>query len=160
MWTNTCIHVSKYILVQQQSIFQYSILFNLSQYQQYLRESHSVSKVRRILNRNSSTVRAWNCWRKKKKRKYLGGPGTCSPGKFLKVETKICAICGILEENLKKSSSLKFILIFKKVCLSIFFPWKIFCSAIFDFHFRENPCFRVEFLGLNYLLYQKCQKSK
>ena len=30
------------------------------------------------------------------------------PGKILKVETKICAIWGILEANLKKSSTLKF----------------------------------------------------
>ena len=32
-----------------------------------------------------------------------GGPVACSPGKILKVETKICANGGILEANLKKS---------------------------------------------------------
>ena len=66
------------------------------------------------------------------------------PRKILKVQTKICAVWGILEANLKKSSTLKFImnisfltsicihrsitLIFtgKKVCLSIFFPTEIF----------------------------------
>ena len=78
-----------------------------------------------------------------KKRKYLGGGGGGGgdgmlPRKILKVETKICAVWGILEANLKKSSTLKFImnisfqtsiciyrsiiLIFtgKKVCLRIF----------------------------------------
>ena len=68
------------------------------------------------------------------------------PRKILKVETKICAVRGILEAILKKSSTLKFItnisfltsicihrsiiLIFigKKVCLSIFFQRKIFLS--------------------------------
>ena len=65
-----------------------------------------------------------------------------SPRKILKVETKICAVWGILEANSKKSSTLKFIMNFltlicihrsiilifigKKVCLSIFFQWKIF----------------------------------
>ena len=32
------------------------------------------------------------------------------PRKILKVETKICAVLGILEANLKKSSTLKFIM--------------------------------------------------
>ena len=71
-------------------------------------------------------------------RKYLGGSWGMLPGKILKVETKICAVWGILEANLKKSSTLKFIMnisfltsicihrsiiwifIGKKVCLSIF----------------------------------------
>ena len=84
------------------------------------------------------------------------------PRKILKVETKICAVWGILEANLKKSSTLKFtmnisfltsicvrrsiILIFigEKVCLLIFFQRKTFFSMIFDFHFRENPRFRDE----------------
>ena len=84
------------------------------------------------------------------------------PRKILKVETKICAVWGILEANLKKSSTLKFImnisfltsicvrrsiiLIFigEKVCLLIFFQRKNFFSMIFDFHFRENPRFRDE----------------
>ena len=86
--------------------------------------------------------------------KYLGGSGGMLPRKILKVETKICAVWGILEANLKKSSTLKFIMnislltsicihrsiiwifIGKKVCLSIFsnrkffFPWfSIFISA-------------------------------
>ena len=82
------------------------------------------------------------------------------PRTILKVETNICAVWGILKANLKKSSTLKFImnvsfltsicihrsiiLIFvgKKVCLSIFFHRKKFFSMIFDFHFCENPCFR------------------
>ena len=32
----------------------------------------------------------------------------------------------------------------QKVCLSIFFQQKIFLSTMFDFHFRENPCFHDE----------------
>ena len=46
----------------------------------------------------------------KKKRTFLGGPGGMLPRKFLKVETKICAIWGILEANLKKSSTLMFMM--------------------------------------------------
>ena len=67
---------------------------------------------------------------------------------------------------MKKSSTVKFImkisflpsicihrsmiLIFigKKVCLSIFPPQKIFCSAIFDFPVRKNPRFCEEFQAL------------
>ena len=104
--------------------------------------------------------------KKKKKRKYVGGLEAFSPRKFLKVETKICAIWGILEANLKKSSTQKFIvnisilpsicihrsiiLIFieKNACLLIFLPWQIFRSAIFDFHFHKNPRFRDEFQAL------------
>ena len=53
--------------------------------------------------------RAWNCsW--KKKRKFLGGSGGMLPRKILKVEIKICAIWGILEANLKKSSTLMLML--------------------------------------------------
>ena len=81
---------------------------------------------------------------------------------MLKVETKICAIWGILEANLKKRQHTKIhdeyqFCTFKlksqihhlnfhrkKVCLFIFFPWKIYFPAIFDFHFRENPRFRDE----------------
>ena len=103
---------------------------------------------------------------KKKKRKYLwGSGGMVACKKNLKVKTKICEIWCILEANMMKSSTLKFImkiiflpsicihrsiiLIFiKKVCLSIFFPRKILCSAIFDFHFRENPRFCDEFQTL------------
>ena len=55
-----------------------------------------------------SFLRAWNCYRKK--RKYLGDPGACSPGTFFKVETEICAVWGIQEASLKKSSTLKFIM--------------------------------------------------
>ena len=84
------------------------------------------------------------------------------PRKILKVETKICAVWGILAANLKKSSTLKFIMnisfltsicirrsiilifIWEKVCLSIFFQLKKIFSTIFDFHFRENPRFRDE----------------
>ena len=47
---------------------------------------------------------------KEKKRKFLGGSGGMPPRKFLKVETKICAIWGILEANLKKSSTLMFMM--------------------------------------------------
>ena len=35
-----------------------------------------------------------------------------------------------------------------------FFPQKMYFSAIFDFHFRENPRFRDEFQALNLLEYQ------
>ena len=84
-----------------------------------------------------------------------GLSGGMLPLKILKVETKICAIWGILEVNLKKSSTLKlkmnisfvlifidlkkksmlvsFVLIFidltkKKSMLLDFFPWKIIFS--------------------------------
>ena len=54
-------------------------------------------------------IRAWNCsW--KKRRKFLGGSGGMLPWKIFKVETKICAIWGILEANLKKSSTLMFMM--------------------------------------------------
>ena len=84
----------------------------------------------------------------------------------MKVETKICAIWGTLEANLKQPSTLKFImnisflpsicnhrsiiLIFReKKCASRFLPpRKIFFSAIFDFHFREYPHFHDEFQAL------------
>ena len=105
-----------------------------STYQQQPKESHSVSKLRRI---GILVPRSWELL-KKKMRKYLGGSGDMLPWKILKVETKICAVWGILEANLKKSSTLKFIMnisfltsicihrsiiwifIGKKVCLSIF----------------------------------------
>ena len=45
---------------------------------------------------------------KKKKRKFLGGSRGLLPRKILKVKTKICAIWGILEADLKKCSTLKF----------------------------------------------------
>ena len=32
--------------------------------------------------------------------------------------------------------------------VDFFFPRKIHVSAIFDFHFRENPCFCDEFQAL------------
>ena len=44
------------------------------------------------------------------KRKFLGGSGGMLPRKILKVEIKICAIWGILEANLKKSSTLMLML--------------------------------------------------
>ena len=54
-----------------------------------------------------------------KKKKFLGGSRAClspppppPPRKILKVETKICAIWRILGANLKKCSTLKFLLIF------------------------------------------------
>ena len=47
---------------------------------------------------------------KEKKRKFLGGSGGMLPRKILKVETKICAIWGILEANLKKSSTPMFMM--------------------------------------------------
>ena len=77
-------------------------------------------------------------------RKYLGGSGGMLPLKILKVETKIWAVWGILEANLKKSTKLKFIMnisfltsicihrsiiwifIGKNVCISIFSNRKIF----------------------------------
>ena len=42
---------------------------------------------------------------KEKKRKYLRGSRGMLPRKILKVKTKICAVWGILEANLKKSST-------------------------------------------------------
>ena len=79
------------------------------------------------------------------------------PWKILKVETKICAIWGILEANLKKSSTLKFIMnisfvpsvcIYRSIILTFigkkyafrFFPRNIIFLR-FDFNFRENPHF-------------------
>ena len=50
---------------------------------------------------------------KEKKRIFLGGPRGMPPPpprKILKVKTKICAIWGILEANLKKSSTLMFMM--------------------------------------------------
>ena len=38
----------------------------------------------------------------------------------------------------------------KKVCLSIYFSAEKIFSTIFDFHFRENPCFRDEFQALTH----------
>ena len=46
--------------------------------------------------------------KKKKKRKFQGDQGHPHPRKLLKVETNICKIWGILEANLKKCSTLKF----------------------------------------------------
>ena len=104
--------------------------------------------------------------KKKKKRTFLRGSGDMLPQKILKVETKICVIWGILKANLKKSSELKFImnisfvpsvcihssiiLIFigkKRMLVDYFSQWKFF-SAIFDFHFHENPQFHDEFQAL------------
>ena len=88
------------------------------------------------------------------------------PKKIVRVETKIYAIWGILWANLKKCSTLKFmmnisfvpsvclhrsiILIFieKEVCFLIFFPQKIYFSAIFNVHFCENPRFNNKFQAL------------
>ena len=124
-----------------------------STYQQQPKDNHSASKLRRI---GILVPRSWELL-KEKKRKYLMGSVGMLPWKILKVETKICAVWGILEGNLKKSNTLKLImnisflnsisihrsitLIFigKKVCFSIFFQRKIFFH---DFHFRENPPFR------------------
>ena len=97
---------------------------------------------------------------------YLEGSEGMLPWNILKVETKICAIGGILGANLKKSGTLTFvmnisflpsvcihrsiILTFteKKYACRFFFTRKIFCSRIFDVHFRENPRFREEFQAL------------
>ena len=46
----------------------------------------------------------------KKRGNMYGGLGACSPWKMLRVETKICAIWGLLAANLKKSSTLQFIM--------------------------------------------------
>ena len=45
-----------------------------------------------------------------KKEEISRGSGGMLPRKILKVETKICAIWGILEANLKKSSTLMFMM--------------------------------------------------
>ena len=66
--------------------------------------------------------------------------------KILKVETVTCAICGILEANLKKSSTLKFIMsisfvpsicIHRSITLIVFEE-----SVLVDFFRMENifPC--------------------
>ena len=86
-------------------------------------------------------------------------PPPPTPRKILKVETKICAIWGILEANSKKCSTLKFmtnisfvpsictqrsiILIFteKKVCLSIFFPTENTFFRNFWFSFPRESSF-------------------
>ena len=107
--------------------------------------------------------------KKKKKEKISGvGRGGCvwwqAPSrKILKVETNlICAIRGIMEANLKKSSKLKFMMNIsfvpsihihhlnfpRKNMLVDFPPMENICSAMFDFHFRENPRFRDEFQAL------------
>ena len=96
------------------------------------------------------------------------------PQKILKVETKICAIGSILEVNLKKSSTLKFMtnisfctfslhsqihhLNFhrKNYACRFFFPQKIFFPMIFDFHFRENPRFCDKFQALNTVCIKMC----
>ena len=97
-----------------------------------------------------------------------GGLGACTPFplKIVKVKTKICAIWGILEANLKKFSTPKFMMIFsfvssiwihRSIILLIFieksmlgfFSWKKFCSTIFYFHFCENPHFREKFQALS-----------
>ena len=110
---------------------------------------------------------------KKKEEISKAGPGHTLPPrpphpcqKNLKVKTNLtCTIWGILEANLKKSSTLKFmmyitfvpsicihrsiILIFmEKYACQFFSLRKILFSAIFDFHFHENPCFRDEFQAL------------
>ena len=110
----------------------------------------------------------------KKKRKFLGGSGGMplpSPPpppphppcwKILKVETKICAIFGILEANLKKCSTPKFmtnISFVPSICIHrsitlIFTEKKYACrffsmENIFDIHFRENPRFCDEYQALS-----------
>ena len=62
-----------------------------------------------LLSLTELKCRAWNCsW--KNKREFLGGSRGMVPRKSLKVETKICAIWSILEANLKKSSTLMFMM--------------------------------------------------
>ena len=90
---------------------------------------------------------------------------------FWKVATKICAISGILEANLKKCSTQKIVtnisfvpsiclhrsiilIIIEKSMLLTFFPWKIHFSTIFNFPFRENPRFHDEIQALVYLFLQ------
>ena len=61
-----------------------------STYQQQPKESHSVSKLRRI---GMLVPRSWDLLKKKKKkRKYLGGVRGMLPRKILNVEAKICAV--------------------------------------------------------------------
>ena len=108
---------------------------------------------------------------KKKKRKLLGSFGSMapppppSPWKLLKVETKICAIWGILEANLKKSSTLKFMMNIsfvpsichhwrvvlkkkgKKVWLSIFSHRNYFFPAIFWLSFPRESLFPRQIPG-------------
>ena len=102
---------------------------------------------------------------KKKKRKYLGGSAGMLPWKTVKVETKICAIWSILEANLKKFSTLKFIMnigflpslcihrsiiliYIEKSMLVDFFPTENTLFRDFWFSFLQNPCFCDEFQTL------------
>ena len=92
-------------------------------------------------------------------------PPPPQPQKTFKVETKICAIRGILEANLQKCSTLKFlmnisfvlsvcshrsiiIIFIGKGMLVNFFLKKKYFSTIFYFHFHKNPRFRDEFQAL------------
>ena len=82
---------------------------------------------------------------KEKKRKYQGESWGMLPWKTLKVETKICAIWGILETNLKKSSILKFIRNITFL-LSIYIHRSIILiirekSMLVDFFLTENILF-------------------
>ena len=90
----------------------------------------------------------------KKKEEIFRGVRGHGPQKILKVETKICAVRGILEDicTLKFMMNISFvslicihgsiILIFIEKCMLVdIFPWKKYFLAIFDFHFRENPSF-------------------
>ena len=96
--------------------------------------------------------------KKKKRGNFYGGPGACSPRNFWKSRLKICATWGILEVNLKKYSTLKFImnisfvpsmcihrsiiLIFiqKKYPCRFFYPRKIFFRD-FRFSFPQKSLF-------------------
>ena len=115
--------------------------------------------------------RTWNCERKIK-RKFLGGSRGMLPLIILKVETKVSSICGILEANLKRSSTLKFIMntsfalsicIQRSIILIFigkkyachFFPTENIFSVIFNSYFRKNPRFHDEFQALKITLYSK-----
>ena len=120
------------------------------------REYHEKTPDDEIQKMAHTKARAWNWLKEKKKEKKRGpfqGLGGMLSRKILKVEIKICGIRGILEANLKKYSTLKFIMnisfvpstcIHRSIILifigksilvdffpqKIFFPWfSIFISA-------------------------------
>ena len=77
--------VKKYIFWYSSKIYSGTGTAYFSTYQQQPKESHSVSKLRRI---GILVPRSWELLKKKKKRKYLGGSGGMVPGKFWKSRQK------------------------------------------------------------------------
>ena len=94
---------------------------------------------------------------KKKREEISSGirghaPPSPYPGKFLKVETKMCAIWGILEANLKKSSTLKFI-------MNITFLPSICIHRSMILIFIEKKCMLVDFFAMENILFHNFRYS-